>query len=169
MVSPNPPSLAGKLKALMTSRRDTNGRAHTSRSLSASVDALPGNHVSVSHAAVAKLANGSQDNPTVATIMALCEALGGVPPAHLLPHDSYDDLGALEAFEDPSARRVLALLNGLPESELRNVIADLERRRADLGMAPVPRREAAEKPGRRQRRRSKDEAAQYAADALEGL
>ncbi|MEU3202201.1 hypothetical protein [Streptomyces sp. NPDC006996] len=169
MVSPNPPSLADKLKALMTSRRDANGRAHTSRSLSASVDALPGNHVSVSHAAVAKLANGSQDNPTVATIMALCEALGRVPPAHLLPHDSYDDLDALEAFEDPSARRVLALLNGLPEGELRNVIADLERRRADLGMASVPRREAAERPGRRQRRRSKDEAAQYAADALEGL
>ncbi|MFF7838856.1 helix-turn-helix domain-containing protein [Streptomyces ossamyceticus] len=168
-VRPDRPSLADKLKALMASRRDANGRAYTSRSLSASVDALPGSHVSVSHAAVAKLANGSQDNPTVSTIVALCEALGGVPPAHLLPHDSYDDLEALESFEDPSARRVLALLNGLPESELQNVIADLERRRSDLGMAPVPRREAAEKPGRRQRRRSKNEAAQYAADALEGL
>lgn len=159
-------SLAEKLKALMAGRQ---GQAHTSRSLSASVDALPGEHASVSHAAVAKLANGSQDNPTVNTIMALCEALGGVPPAHLLPHDSYADREALEAFENPQARRVLSLLQGLPESELRNVIADLERRRADLGLRQVGDGESAKATGKRQRRRSRDEAAQYAADALEGL
>lgn len=169
MVSPDAPSLAGKLKALMAKQRDANGRAHTSRSLSASVDALPGNHVSVSHAAIAKMANGSQDNPTIATVMAVCEALGGVPPAHLLPHESYNDLDLLEAFEDPSARRVLALLSGLPASEVRNVVEDLERRRADFGLAPVPRHDATEKPRREQRRRSRDEAARYAADALEGL
>ncbi|MEU9779330.1 MULTISPECIES: hypothetical protein [unclassified Streptomyces] len=165
------PSLAAKLKALMTSRRDAKGRAFSARTLSAAVDALPDRHTSVSFAAVAKLANGSQDNPTIATVLALCEALGGVPPAHLLPHESYDDLDALEAFERPSARRVLALLNGLPESELLNVIADLERRRADLGLAPVPvaHSEAGEMPSRRKRRRSREEAARYAADALEGL
>ncbi|WP_333746014.1 hypothetical protein [Streptomyces sp. IBSBF 2950] len=161
--------MADKLKALMASRRDANGRAHTSRSLSAGVDDLPGDHTSVSHAAIAKLANGSQDNPTIATVVALCQALGDVPPAHLLPHESYDDLAALETFEDPDARRVLALLNGLPKSEWRNVVADLERRRNDLGLPPVPRSEAAEKPGRRRRRRNRDEAAHYAADALEGL
>ncbi len=153
----------------MTSRRDANGRAYSSRSLSSAVEALPGEHASVSYAAVNNLANGKQDNPTIATIMVLCEALGGVPPAHLLPHESYDDLDALEAFEDPSVRRVLALLNGLPRSELLGVIADLERRRGELGLAPVSGSAAGEKPGRRQRRRSKDEAAEYAADALEGL
>ncbi|MEV7681563.1 hypothetical protein AB0O64_23860 [Streptomyces sp. NPDC088341] len=162
-------SLAAKLKALMASRRDVNGRAFSARTLSAAVDALPDNHTSVSFAAVAKLANGSQDNPTIATVVALCEALDGVPPAHLLPHESYDDLAALQAFEDPSARRVLALLTGLPKSEWRNVVADLERRRDDLGLPPVPRSEADEKPGRRRRRRSRNEAAEYAADALEGL
>lgn len=156
----------------MAGRRDVSNRPHTSRSLSAAVEALPDHHVSLSHAAIAKLANGSQDNPTIGTVLALCEALGGVPPAHLLPHESYDDLNALESFEHPSARRVLALLNGLPESEFLNVIADLERRRADLGMTPVPvhRTEAAASSDRRRRRRrSKEEAAQYAADALEGL
>ncbi|MFF8918064.1 hypothetical protein ACF08M_33360 [Streptomyces sp. NPDC015032] len=158
--------LAEKLKALMAGHR---GRAHTSRSLSASVDELPGEHPSVSHAAIAKLANGSQDNPTVNTIMALCEALGGVPPAHLLPHESYDDLEALLAFEEPLARRVLILLSGLPPSELQDVIQDLERRRAGLDLNRVTISDATEAPGKRQRRRSKDEAARYAADALEGL
>ncbi|MFJ1837876.1 hypothetical protein ACIOJ9_28900 [Streptomyces sp. NPDC088175] len=156
----------------MASRRDVKSRPFSARTLSAAVDELPDNHTSVSFAAIAKLANGSQDNPTIATVIALCEALGGVPPAHLLPRESYDDLDALEAFERPSARRVLALLNGLPESELLNVIADLERRRADLGLSPVPapHSEADEiPPGRRRRRRSKEEAARYAADALEGL
>ncbi|WP_435058485.1 hypothetical protein [Streptomyces sp. bgisy060] len=156
----------------MASRRDANSRAFSARTLSAAVDALPDNRTSVSHAAIAKLANGSQDNTTIATVIALCEALGSVPPAHLLPHESYDDLEALEAFERPSARRVLSLLNGLPESELLNVIADLERRRADLGLAPVPvpKSEADETPpSRRRRRRSKEEAARYAADALEGF
>ncbi|MFJ8011245.1 helix-turn-helix domain-containing protein [Streptomyces sp. NPDC096339] len=159
------PSIADKLKALMAGRR---GRNHTSRSLSESVDALPGDHPSVSFATVAKIANGSQDNPTVGTLLALCEALG-VPPAHLLPHETYDDLEALEAFEDPLARHVLALLNGLPQSELRGVITDLERRRAHLGLEQVPRGAAEAPPGKRRRRRSTDEAARYAADSLEGL
>ncbi|MGW2986420.1 helix-turn-helix domain-containing protein [Streptomyces goshikiensis] len=153
----------------MTSRKGANGRPHTSRSLSASVDELPGEHASVSHATIANMVNGSKDNPTVDTILALCEALGGVPPAHLLPHDSYADLEALNAFENPQARRVLSLLQGLPESELRNVIADLERRRADLGLQQVKDSESTKAPGKRPRRRTRDEAAQYAADALEGL
>lgn len=123
----------------------------------------------MSHGTIAKLANGSQENPTVDTIIALCEALGGVPPAHLLPHDSYADLEALNAFESPQARRVLSLLQGLPQSELHNVIADLERRRADLGLQQVGDSESAKATDKRQRRRSRDEAAQYAADALEGL
>ncbi|GHG13731.1 hypothetical protein GCM10017667_54650 [Streptomyces filamentosus] len=152
----------------MASRRDANGRTLSSRTLSAAVDALPGDHPSVSHAAIAKLAKGSQDNPTVGTILALCEALGGVPPAHLLPHESYGDLRALEAFEDPKARRVLALLNDLPPDEIQNVIADLEQRREDLGLEPVPDNEASAR-GKPQRRRSMDDAAQYAADSLEGL
>ncbi|MFH8295002.1 helix-turn-helix domain-containing protein [Streptomyces sp. NPDC018059] len=171
-MSPRRPSLAAKLKGLMASRRDVNGRAFSARTLSAAVDVLPGEHTSVSHAAVAKLASGTQDNPTIATVVALCEALGDVPPAHLLPHESYDDLHALEAFESPSARRVLALLHGLPESELLNVIADLERRRADLGLPPVPEPHGGAEeapPSKQRRRRSKDEAAQYAADTLEGL
>ncbi|MCP9973573.1 hypothetical protein [Streptomyces somaliensis] len=169
MVSHSGPSLAEKLRALMSSRLDVNGRTYTSRSLSAAVNALPGEHASVSYAAIAKLANGSQDNPTVGTIVALCKALNDVPPAHLLPHESYNDLAALEAFENPDARRVLALLNGLPESELHNIIAALEKRRAELGLEPATNAEPGKEKGKRRRRRSKDEAARYAADALEGL
>ncbi|MGW7344118.1 helix-turn-helix domain-containing protein [Streptomyces sp. NPDC054854] len=159
------PSIADKLKALMTGLR---GRSHTSRSLSESVDALPDGHPSLSHAAIAKIANGSQTNPTVGTLLALCEALG-VPPAHLLPHEAYDDLEALEAFENPLARHVLALLNGLPESELTGVIKDLERRRAHVGLEQVPPRAAVTPPSKRRRRRKPDEAARYAAESLEGL
>ncbi|MFJ7627827.1 hypothetical protein ACIQZN_15155 [Streptomyces sp. NPDC097595] len=87
-------------------------------------------------------------------------------PAHLLPHPGYDDLAALEAFEDPLARRLLVLLGDLPESEVRAVVAHLEHRREALGLPAVP---GAGKPKRARRRRTETEAAQYAADALEGL
>jgi transcriptional regulator with XRE-family HTH domain len=153
----------------MASRRDANGRKLSSRTLSDAVNALPGDHPSVSHSAIANLAKGSHDNPTVGTILALCEALGGVPPAYLLPHESYGDLRALEAFEDPKARRILALLNGLPLDEVQNVVADLERRRENLGLEPVPDDAVASAPGKPQRRRSMDDTARYAADSLEGL
>ncbi|MFC8022139.1 helix-turn-helix domain-containing protein [[Kitasatospora] papulosa] len=172
------PSLAWKIKALMASRRDVKGRAHTSRSLSAAIGALPDDHASVSHAAVNKLANGSQENPTIHTIVALCEALGNVPPAYLLPHDAYSDLGALQAFEDPCARHVLALLNGLPPNALDELVAQLERLRMELGLEAVQADTTATEgesvpqevaPKRGKRRRSSDEVAEYAADSLEGL
>ncbi|AJE43907.1 XRE family transcriptional regulator [Streptomyces nodosus] len=164
----------------MSSRRDAGGRPYTSRSLSAAVEALPGDHASVSHASVNKLANGSQDNPTAHTVVAVCKALG-VPPAYLLPHHAYSDLEALQTFEDPRARHVLALLSGLSHSALDDVVAELERRRAEQGLEPVQRRDDAteeappsqeeptEAPGRGRRRRSSREAAEYAADSLEGL
>jgi hypothetical protein len=173
--------LGEKLKSLMAARRDAGGRSYSSRTLSAAVKALPGDHASVSYATVNNLANGNQDNPTVLTVMALCKALGDVPPAHLLPHDAYGDLAALQAFEDPRARHILALLDGMPDSTWAEVLADLEHRRADLGLEAVQsqdgtprnddahqRPEAAPKRGRR-RRRSSQEAAEYAADSLEGL
>jgi len=174
------PSLAEKLTALMASRRDIRDRPHTSRSLSAAVDALPGDHASVSYASVNKLANGSQDNPTVHTVVAVCEALG-VPPAHLLPHDAYSDLAALQTFEDPRARHILALLGGLSHSALDDIVAELERRRAEQGLEPLQRRDEATEeaplsqeeptpaPRHGRRRRSSREAAEYAADSLEGL
>ncbi|MFI9629285.1 hypothetical protein [Streptomyces sp. NPDC052042] len=168
MVSSNRRSLAEKLKALMAGCGVPDGRTHTSRSLSASVNALPDEYPSVSNTAVFHLAKGSQDNPTVNTVMALCRALD-IPPAHLLPHESYDDLEALTAFEDPLARRFLVLLKGLPRGELQELIKELERRRADLGLQQATDSDASKSQGRRQRRRSKDEAARYAADALEGL
>ncbi|WP_405968910.1 hypothetical protein OG613_47610 (plasmid) [Streptomyces sp. NBC_00015] len=174
------PSLAEKLKTLMASHRNANGRAHTVRSLSEAVKALPGDHASVSYGAVNKLANGTQENPTVRTIVALCEALGDVPPAHLLPHDAYSDLAALQAFEDPQARRILTLLDGMPRSALDDLAAELERRRADLGLGAVQPGDLAaeegqsaprepEQPPQRRRRRSVTETAEYAADSLEGL
>ncbi|MFF8731774.1 hypothetical protein ACF073_35625 [Streptomyces sp. NPDC015171] len=165
----------------MTSRLDARGRGHTSRSLSAAVEALPGDHVSVSYAAVNKLANGTHDNPTVHTVLALSKALGGIPPAHLLPHDAYSDLAALQVFEDPRARRLLALLKGMPHGAVDDVITELERRRSALGLEAVPpcgeatdedrvpSGEPPEAPKRGRRRRSSTEAAEYAADSLEGL
>ncbi|MYR41042.1 hypothetical protein GTW67_03185 [Streptomyces sp. SID5910] len=163
----------------MARRTDARGKAYVSRTLSQAVDDLPDPPTSASFALIAKLAGGQQDNPTVKTVLALCRALGDVPPAHLLPHASYDDLEALEAFENPLARQVLALLNDLPESEMREVVAHLELRREALGMPSVPDctgpggsasdRSRVEKPKKARRRRTGTEAAQYAADALEGL
>ncbi|WP_330241496.1 hypothetical protein [Streptomyces sp. NBC_00525] len=183
---PEARSLAHKLKALMADRRDARGRPYVSRTLSRAVDDLPDPPASASFALIAKLAGGQQDNPTVKTVLALCRALGDVPPAHLLPHPGYDDLAALEAFEDPLARRVLVLLDELPESEVRALVAQLEHRRDVLGLPPVPDggpdggpgrvpedrpddRPTGGKPKRARRRRTETEAAQYAADALEGL
>ncbi|GAB2766615.1 hypothetical protein [Streptomyces bullii] len=162
-------SLAHKLKSLMARRKDARGKAYVSRTLSQAVDDLPDPPTSTSFALIAKLANGQQDNPTIKTVLALCQALGDVPPAYLLPHASYDDLEALEAFENPLARHLLALLSDLPESEMRDVIAHLKRRREDLGLPPVPDSSSVEKPKKARRRRTGTEAAQYAADALEGL
>lgn len=167
---PRPHSLAEKLKSLMAQRKDARGRAYVSRTLSQAVDELPDPPATTSFALIAKLAGGQQDNPTIKTVLALCQALGDVPPAYLLPHAGYDDLAALEAFEAPLARRVLALLNDLPESEVRKVVADLERRRETLGLSSVPDDgPSAAKPRKARRRRTETEAAQYAADALEGL
>ncbi|MFG3250867.1 hypothetical protein [Streptomyces sp. NPDC048187] len=168
--SSRPHSLAQKLTSLMARRKDARGRAYVSRTLSQAVDDLPDPPASTSFALIAKLANGRQDNPTIKTVLALCRALGDVPPAYLLPHAAYDDLDALEAFEDPLARRVLALLRDLPESEVREVVARLEARRDQLGMpSPPDDGPDAGRPKRARRRRTGTEAAQYAADALEGL
>ncbi|MFC7983726.1 hypothetical protein [Streptomyces sp. NPDC057336] len=164
-----PRSLAQKLKTLMAHRTDARGRAYVSRTLSQAVDDLPDAPTSASFALIAKLANGQQDNPTIKTVLALCQALGDVPPAYLLPHAAYDDLEALEAFENPLARHVLALLSDLPEDELRDVVAHLKQRREDLGMPSAPDRSSVEKPKKARRRRTGTEAARYAADALEGL
>ncbi|MFJ5635038.1 hypothetical protein ACIQF5_20665 [Streptomyces goshikiensis] len=178
-------SLGEKLTALMSRTRRETGRRHSNRTLAADVEALPDCDVSLSHTLVGHLASGRQSNPTVDTVIALCKALGDVPPAHLLPHSSYDDLEALQAFENPAARqalvlldrfgdelpgvlRLLTLLEGLPEAELRNVIADLKRRRDDLGLKPIPRNDPVAKQPKG-RRRTADEAAAYAAKALEGL
>ncbi|NEC67160.1 hypothetical protein G3I41_21305 [Streptomyces sp. SID9727] len=154
----------------MAHRKDARGRAFVSRTLSQAVEDLPDPPATTSFALIAKLAGGQQDNPTIKTVLALCRALGDVPPAYLLPHPGYDDLAALEAFEDPLARRVLALLSELPESEVREVAAQLEQRRRTLGLPSVPDdRPSAGRPKRARRRRTETEAAQYAADALEGL
>ncbi|MFD7866952.1 hypothetical protein [Streptomyces sp. NPDC059783] len=166
----------------MTSRQDSRGRPFTSRSLSKAIGDLPGSHTSVSYTAVNNLANGSQDNPTVHTVVALCEALGHVPPAHLLPHSPYSDLEALQAFEDPRARQLLKLLSGLPPEAVDDLISHLVNRRAELGLPPASLQGAPEESepvvnenppaaSRRasRRRRTSDEAAEYAADSLEGL
>ncbi|MGW2477858.1 hypothetical protein [Streptomyces sp. NPDC001665] len=158
----------------MAHRKDARGRAYVSRTLSQAVEDLPDPPATTSFALIAKLAGGQQDNPTIKTVLALCQALGDVPPAYLLPHPGYDDLAALEAFEDPLARRLLVLLGDLPEGEVRAVIAHLEHRRATLGLPAVPddgmgAAAAAAKPKKARRRRTETEAAQYAADALEGL
>ncbi|MEU7278652.1 hypothetical protein AB0A69_07660 [Streptomyces sp. NPDC045431] len=153
-------SVAAKLKGLMDRHR------LTPRPLSAAIDQAP-DVKSVSHALISGMLNGSKPNPTTETLLSLSEVLKA-PPAYLLPHESYDDLDALTGFEDPAARRVVRLLAGLPTAEVENVIADLQRRRDDLGLSPITFAEDTSMQSKPAKRRSVDEAAQYAADALEG-
>ncbi|MGW7100307.1 hypothetical protein [Streptomyces sp. NPDC054838] len=165
-------SLAAKLRYL--AHRLSPGSPPSSRQLSAAFRALPGHTRGGSHAAIAKLLSGDDTNPTVATVVALAEIMN-VPAAFLLPGSP--DLKALSVLEQSeSVREVVRHLEGLPKSDLDELLAQIKKRRADLGLQPECPIEVVvdvavdPKDDRRdRRRRTPEESARYAADSLEGI
>jgi transcriptional regulator with XRE-family HTH domain len=156
-----PPSLAEKLRRLMASRQEN------SSSLASRLADIPGLGKPLSRQAVDKIAKGATPSPGVDSVVALARALG-VPPAHLLPHETYDDLAALSAFEDSHARRIIELVADLPGGYKEELIAQIRARRDELGMPEPPTGQALPEPAPRSRRkRAPDEVAGRAADLME--
>ncbi|MFE9412302.1 hypothetical protein ACFYN0_26440 [Streptomyces sp. NPDC006704] len=167
-------TLAAKLAYLLRRRPGPDGEPPSNRSLSAAIQALPGHSRGGSHAALADLRSGKKDNPTLTTITAVAAVLDA-PPPFLLP--GWDDIAALTVLQHtPRALDIVRHLDGLDLADLDSLLRQLQDRREQLGLPhTVPADEIDTESdsgdtGRRyRRRRSSEEAAQYAADSLEGL
>ncbi|MFJ9617875.1 hypothetical protein [Streptomyces noursei] len=170
-----PMSLASKLLTALRLRRGPDGFIPSARDVHLAT-AQPGQRKPLlSHGQVNGLMNGSSSNPTSATITALAQALD-VPSAFLLPGQEWDDLAALTVYmQHPEARKVLRLMQGLEVQDLVEITIKLQQIRARRGLAedvpPIPSPPpGVDQPreGRPRRRLSLNEAAQRAADDLEG-
>jgi transcriptional regulator with XRE-family HTH domain len=165
-------SLQAKLIALLRLRRDPDGFTPSARDISNATRKAPG--ASVSHGQVTSLFNGSSGNPTTSTIGAVADALGA-PAAFLLPGAEWDDLTALSVFVSrPEAREVLRLMLGLEVQdilEISSTLREIRRREGlpeDVPAIPPPPPGVDQPREGRPRRRSLHEAAERAADYLEG-
>ncbi|MFD7835512.1 helix-turn-helix domain-containing protein [Streptomyces sp. NPDC059761] len=166
------PSLAAKLRYLIY--RLSPGSPPSTRQLSAAYQARPGHTRGGSHAAIAKLINGDDTNPTVSTVVALADVLN-VPAAFLLPGET--DHKALSVLrQSEKVREVVRHLEGLPQADLDALVEQLRKRRTDLGLLPdCPIEEIVDVPldskddRRDRRKRSPKASAKYAADSLEGI
>lgn len=171
--SAQPKTLAAKLQLLLRLRRSPDGHPPSLREVS-NATAIPGTHDrAVSHSQVSHLVGGRNMNPSLATVNAIASALGA-PSAYLLP--GWDDLTALTVFEEtPEARTALRLMQGLEIEDIEKITQQLmEMRRArgladDVPETPTPP-PGVDQPreGRPRRRFSFEEAAERAADDLEG-
>ncbi len=165
-------SLQTKLIALLRLRRDPDGFTPSARDISNATRQGPG--ASVSHGQVNSLFNGSSGNPTAATLEAVAHALGA-PTAFLLPGSEWDDLTALSEFVSrPEAREVLRLMQGLEVQDILEIstrLLEIRRHRGlseDVPTIPPPPPGVDQPREGRPRRRSPQEAAERAADYLEG-
>lgn len=169
----DPLSLSAKLAALLRLNRDQDGFIPSAREV-AEATASPGRR-KLSHGQVNGLMNGTSSNPTMSTVAALSGALDA-PAAFLLPGPEWDDLTALTVYQErPEAREVLRLMQDLPEPDILDTITQLRelRRRAGLpqdvpAIPPPPPGVDQPRDGRPRRHLSLDEAAERAADDLEG-
>ncbi|MFF3337892.1 hypothetical protein [Streptomyces flavidovirens] len=167
-----PLSLQAKLLTLLRLRRDPDGFTPSARDVSNSTRKGPG--ASVSHGQVTSLFNGSSGNPTASTISAVAHSLGA-PTAFLLPGAEWDDLTALSVFVSrPEVREILRLMHGLEVQdilEISSTLRELRRREGlseDVPAIPPPPPGVDQPREGRPRRRSLHEAAERAADYLEG-
>ncbi|WP_189764324.1 hypothetical protein [Streptomyces xanthochromogenes] len=167
-------TLAAKLAYLLRRRPGPDGEPPSNRALSAAIQALPGHTRGGSVGALSNLRSGKDDNPTVSTIAALASVLD-TPPPFFLP--GWDDIAALTVLQhNPRALDIVRHLDGLDQADLDSLLRQIQDRREQLGLPhTVPADEIDTESdsgdtGRRyRRRRSSEEAAQYAADSLEGL
>lgn len=170
-----PLSLSARLLILLRLRRDPQGFVPTARDVTNATTPPGQRKPSVSHAQVNSLINGSSGNPRASTIVALAQALDA-PAAFLLPGAEWEDLAALTVYQQrPEAREVLRLMRGLEVQDILEIMASLReiRRRAGLSedvpaIPPPPPGVDHPREGRPRRRLSLEEAAERAADYLEG-
>ncbi|MGW4599265.1 hypothetical protein ACWEOA_28805 [Streptomyces sp. NPDC004457] len=167
-----PLSLTAKLLALLRLRRDPDGYTPSARDVSEAT--RTGQGASISHGQVTSLLNGSSGNPRMSTISSVAEALGA-PAAFLLPGSEWDDLTALTMYAtSPEAREVLRLMQGLEVQDILEIssrLREIRRREGlpeDVPTIPPPPPGVDQPREGRPRRRSLDEAADRAADYLEG-
>lgn len=170
---PGPLSLGAKLLVLLRLRRDPQGFIPSAREVADSTKGAESRGSALSHATVNGLMNGTSTNPTSSTLVALADALGA-PVPFLLP--GWDDLTALTVFEEsPGAREVLRLLQGLEMQDIEDIVKRLREVRRQRGLPaevpalpPPPAGVDQPRDGRPRRRLSFNEAAERAADDLEG-
>ncbi|WP_261951627.1 hypothetical protein [Streptomyces nigrescens] len=167
-----PLSLHAKLLALLRLRRDPDGFTPSARDIADTTRREP--TATISHGQVTSLINGSSRNPTASTIEAVANALGA-PAAFLLPGAEWDDLTALSAFVSrPEVREILRLTQDLDAQdilEIRSRLQEIRRRKGlpeDVPTIPPPPPGVDQPREGRPRRRSMHEAAERAADYLEG-
>ncbi|MEV4557165.1 hypothetical protein AB0K51_09220 [Kitasatospora sp. NPDC049285] len=167
-------SLAAKLQLMLRLRRDPDGHIPSARDISRWTTEPGYLRPAVSHTAVNDLINGQNDNPTSATITALARALDA-PAAWFLP--GWNDLTALRVLsEHKAARDAVRLMDGLDVEDMTDVMCYVQAIRRKRGLPecvpeiPVPPAGIDQpRQGRPRRRLSLAEAAQRAADDLEGL
>lgn len=165
-------SLRAKLIALFRLRRDPDGFLPSARDVSNAT--RTGKGTSISHGQVVSLFNGKSSNPRASTIDSLAHALD-VPAAFLLSGVEWDDLTALTVYATrPEAREVLRLMQGLEVQDILEICTRLQETRRRQGLPEVvpaipPPPPGVDQPREgRPRRRSLNDAAERAADYLEG-
>ncbi|MEU3973386.1 hypothetical protein [Streptomyces bacillaris] len=164
-------SLQAKLLALLRLRRDDDGFTPSAKDVSKDTHEAGS---PVSHTTVNSLFNGSSANPTADTLSSVASALGA-PAAFLLRGVEWDDLSALSVFvARPEAREVLRLMQGLEVQDILEISSRLREIRRQRGLSedvptiPPPPPGVDQPREGRPRRRSLHDAAERAADYLEG-
>ncbi|GAA1919596.1 hypothetical protein [Streptantibioticus ferralitis] len=170
-----PLNLAEKLLVLLRLRRDPEGYTPSAKDVT-NATVLPGQRKpAVSHGQVSSLIAGTSRNPQLSTLATLARALDA-PTAFLMPGTAWDDLAALTVYQQSSeARETLRLMQGLEVQDIVEVCMRLKeiRRRRGLpedvpAIPPPPPGVDQPREGRPRRRLSLNEAAERAADDLEG-
>ena len=170
-----PLGLSAKLLAVLRLRRDADGFIPSARDISEATRQEGRRKPDLSHGQCNSLMNGTSSNPTTATVAALAQALGA-PAAFLLPGPEWDDLTALTVYaERPEARQALRLMQGLEVQDILEISKKLREMRRHAGLSedvppipPPPPGVDQPREGRPRRRLSTEEAAERAADYLEG-
>ncbi|MEU0839448.1 hypothetical protein ABZ370_08250 [Streptomyces sp. NPDC005962] len=167
-----PLSLGAKLLTLLRLRRDAQGFTPSARDITSATTPPDQRKPAVSHGQVSSLMNGTSSNPRSSTLDALARALGA-PAAFLLP--GWDDLTALTVYQEtPEARETLRLMKDLDPQDIVEINTKLREVRARRGLStdvpaiPPPPPGVDQPREGRPRRLSLHDAAERAADDLEG-